>query len=381
MFVYTLFSLLPFMAAFFWTVTIALYNINGWRKGFMPNLLLHSAVCTLLMLGQAVYYNVPDLESGVFDIISVVCRQAVYPVLFLFIKKITTSRGADSYDFLLLAPSFAAVVCAVVFRMTGSVHNGLLDWTSPVFLVVMLYVNVKSTIFIIRYNRQIRNFYSNTTRKTFDIMLWIMYLMLLSSVFSISMKLIGQDFFYGNQLWAVPSLLISMIIYLFFYEGIRIDFSAEDAASDQLDVSQILKFWKRNSSFIRREEIRKESIPVETNMELLEEMEKVIRERRMYRNPDLKITDVVNAVASNRTYVSNAINHGLKMSFSDYINRMRVEEAMSKLAEIEEGTPIRLVAEEVGFNNDATFYRHFRKVTGMTPADWMNKNKNKNINQ
>lgn len=63
------------------------------------------------------------------------------------------------------------------------------------------------------------------------------------------------------------------------------------------------------------------------------------------------------------------------MSFSDYINKLRVEEAMDKLVTMENGKTVKQVSEEVGFNNDATFYRHFRKVTGMTPVEWINKNR------
>ena len=69
------------------------------------------------------------------------------------------------------------------------------------------------------------------------------------------------------------------------------------------------------------------------------------------------------------------------MSFSDYINRLRVEEAMSRMITKEEGTPLKVIALEVGFNNDSSFYRHFRKVTGMTPVEWMKANINQKNNK
>ena len=227
-----------------------------------------------------------------------------------------------------------------------------------------------------RYNRQIRNFYSDITSKTFGKMLWVLYLMLFSSLLTVCISFIGKNYFYGSLLWLIPSLIISSIVFMFFYEGLNIEFSAEDAASDQLDVNQILKYWKRPSFFLQKD-TEDDTLSVDYS-ELLMGLDNLMKKKRIYRNPNLKITDVADALASNRTYVSNAINHGLKMSFLEYISRLRVEEAMTKLAVLPENKPIKLVAEEVGYRNDATFYRHFRKITGMTPAEWMNSNKSTN---
>ncbi|MBO7415416.1 MAG: helix-turn-helix transcriptional regulator [Bacteroidaceae bacterium] len=380
MFAYSLFSFLPFMVALFWTAVIVLENIHGWRKGFMPNLLLSSSACSVFLFGEAFYRLVPDGMTSNIWLFTNVCKLTIYPVFYLFIKKITTSRNADIYDLLLFLPFMAGVVCILAFRMTGSVHTGLLVWIDPMYLVVLLYVSVKSSICIVRYNRQIRNFYSDITSKTFGKMLWVLFLLLFSSLLTVCVNFIGKNYFYGSLLWVIPSLLISAIIFMFFYEGLRIEFSAEDAASDQLDVNQILKYWKRPSFFLLKdtEEGTEEDTLSMDYSELLMGLDNLMKEKRIYRNPNLKITDVADALASNRTYVSNAINHGLQMSFLEYISRLRVEEAKSKLAVLPENKPIKLVAEEVGYRNDATFYRHFRKITGMTPAEWMNSNKSTN---
>ena len=374
MFVYTLFSFLPFMVTLFWTVVIVLENIHGWKKGFMPKLLLLSSVCTVFYLGQAYLYLVPDSGEDIMEIIVGICRLSVYPLFFLFIKKITTTRDADFYDFLLMLPVLAMLVCAIVFKMTGSVHTELFCWVNPVYFLVMLYLSFKSSICIIRYNRQIRNFYSNTSSKTFGMMLLIMILLLCTSFLSILKSFIGRDFFNGEVWVAIPSLLVSIIVFMIFYESIHIDFSAEDAASDQLDVNQILQYWKRRSLFVKNE-IKEEKVQATVDTDLLRELELHIRENKMYRNPELKITDLTDYVASNRTYVSNAINQGFNMSFSDYINKLRVEDAMSMLAEADDVIPLKQVAEKVGFNNEASFYRNFRKITGMTPTEWTSKNR------
>ena len=98
MFVYSLFSLLPFLVSIFWMAFIVLENLHGWKKGFMPQLLLLAFVHTALHLGQAVHYLVPDSAKSFIDMIYWVCMLSVYPVFYFFIKKIATAKNANFYD-------------------------------------------------------------------------------------------------------------------------------------------------------------------------------------------------------------------------------------------------------------------------------------------
>ncbi|MCS3102171.1 hypothetical protein NXW38_25100 [Bacteroides ovatus] len=54
--------------------------------------------------------------------------------------------------------------------------------------------------------------------------------------------------------------------------------------------------------------------------------EKYIYEHRPYLNPDLRITDLMQAFHTNRTYISRFINREYGMNFSRYINMLRLRE-------------------------------------------------------
>lgn len=54
--------------------------------------------------------------------------------------------------------------------------------------------------------------------------------------------------------------------------------------------------------------------------------EEYMRTSRPYLNPDLKISDLVNDLHVNRTYISGFINREYDMNFSQYINQCRMEE-------------------------------------------------------
>jgi AraC-like DNA-binding protein len=99
-----------------------------------------------------------------------------------------------------------------------------------------------------------------------------------------------------------------------------------------------------------------------------EQLNKVMQEDVLYRNPHLTITEVANAIGTNRTYLSAYLNNVLHTSFYDYINNYRIENVSKKLlAEPIPNKTIEEIAELSGFNSTSTFRRAFIKNTGMTP--------------
>ncbi len=57
-----------------------------------------------------------------------------------------------------------------------------------------------------------------------------------------------------------------------------------------------------------------------------ERLEQVLVRSKLYLNPDLKITDLLLPLGTNRTYLSNFINHTYGMSFRQLVNSLRVQE-------------------------------------------------------
>jgi AraC-like DNA-binding protein len=57
-----------------------------------------------------------------------------------------------------------------------------------------------------------------------------------------------------------------------------------------------------------------------------------------------------------------------KKTFSDFLTEIRISHACRFL--IEDKLPTEVICFECGFNNISNFYRHFKKVTGMTPLEY-----------
>ncbi|MCB0372566.1 MAG: AraC family transcriptional regulator, partial [Muricauda sp.] len=70
-----------------------------------------------------------------------------------------------------------------------------------------------------------------------------------------------------------------------------------------------------------------------------------------------------------RNNASQVINEHFNLSFFDFINKYRVEEA-ERLLESNQLMTITDIAFEAGFNNRVSFYKAFKKVHDITPTEY-----------
>ncbi len=84
-----------------------------------------------------------------------------------------------------------------------------------------------------------------------------------------------------------------------------------------------------------------------------------------YPNAELSLTDVQNGVGINGKAISKLIKENLHISFTDYLNQLRITEVKRLLKETK--LPISDIAYKVGYNNISHFNRVFKGMTGMTP--------------
>ena len=96
-------------------------------------------------------------------------------------------------------------------------------------------------------------------------------------------------------------------------------------------------------------------------------------EKKGYVRPDLSIIEVARDMGTNQNYLSRYLNSHLNMTFSIWLNTLRVEESKKLLA-----TPQNLSIEDigklVGFPESYNFSRWFKTVTGETPYQFKKKN-------
>lgn len=97
-----------------------------------------------------------------------------------------------------------------------------------------------------------------------------------------------------------------------------------------------------------------------------------MKEERLFLNPKLNILEVAKHIEVNKTYISYYLNRCEGISFYDYVNRFRVEEACALMdgMAVAHRKPLTEVAELSGFNSFSTFSRSFAKFKGVTPGEY-----------
>jgi len=95
----------------------------------------------------------------------------------------------------------------------------------------------------------------------------------------------------------------------------------------------------------------------------------IIKDEKLFKYPNLKLSDIAEKLNISSHQLSQLLNDNLGKSFSLFINEYRIEEAKQLLTSDNNYT-IEAIGYDCGFNSKSTFYTTFKKITGVTPADY-----------
>lgn len=97
-------------------------------------------------------------------------------------------------------------------------------------------------------------------------------------------------------------------------------------------------------------------------------------EDKPFLSPKLSLPEVAEKLKTNPSRLSQVINEKSQMNFNDYLNYLRVEEAKKLLTGNDyQNLTIDAIAQKSGFNSKSPFYISFKKFTGMTPKNFVEK--------
>lgn len=98
---------------------------------------------------------------------------------------------------------------------------------------------------------------------------------------------------------------------------------------------------------------------------IAKKIESAMLESNLYQDPQITLGKLAHHIRTPQNHVSQTLNTHIGMSFFDYIAQRRVE--ASKLLLAKSDKAIHDIALEVGFNARSTYYKAFKRETGLTP--------------
>lgn len=102
--------------------------------------------------------------------------------------------------------------------------------------------------------------------------------------------------------------------------------------------------------------------------EIAKKLEKLMVEKKSYLNPELNLYELSKTSNLTPKVISNYLKQEKGVSVNEYINAYRVKEFEYLIQEEKyRNYDVFSVAQEVGFNSRATFYRVFKKKMGTSP--------------
>ena len=186
--------------------------------------------------------------------------------------------------------------------------------------------------------------------------------------------------------WGLSVLLIvGIIAFIRYYVWKRMRRLLVSSASPVVVSSAEEEIQQREQSVEQHPEVNSEQQPsvveekYKTNRlteeeckELHKKLVAYVEKERPYINPDLKMGDLASALDTSSHSLSYLLNQYLNQSYYDFINEYRVTQFKKMVADSQYSRyTLTALAELCGFSSRASFFRSFKKSTGVTPNEYI----------
>lgn len=120
------------------------------------------------------------------------------------------------------------------------------------------------------------------------------------------------------------------------------------------------------------EKYRNISYSEEECRQLNSRLEKLMRREKPYLNSELKLAELASMLQVSTHLLSYLFNQHLKCSYYDYVNLRRIDEFKQTVQSGEsERFTLDAMATRCGFSSRASFFRSFKKISGITPNEYI----------
>ena len=323
---------------------------------------------TLLYVGHYIYFNRAVDLLPLSDILYVSANLTVYPLYLIYIIRLTSKWRAVYW--LMLLPGLLAIMATGtgyifmtdeedrMFVHNYLYHNSQTELTDMalfqayirqfcklVFAIEVIATVVIGSMMIRRYDRMVDEFYADTDDKSMRNIQSILYLVLTIAVLSFIVNIVGRARFTDHKIiLATTSLMFSALLFAIGYEGLHRHFSIIDMRTNKEQVSN-------DDSAALKDAV---------NRSMTERIIALVENDKIYLQPDLKLDDLAQMMHTNRTYIYQAVNQQMGISFNEFINRYRIAHAKRLMAS-DPTLSMNDVALLSGFASLSSFYRNMKK--------------------
>ncbi len=134
------------------------------------------------------------------------------------------------------------------------------------------------------------------------------------------------------------------------------------------------------STFFPPARYQSSALSTESYKQIIQSARKLLEEEEGVTYEQWTLTEMSKRLGINSRYLSQAINHHLQISFVDFINEYKVNEAKKQLLdERNHVLTIEAIGHLAGFKSKSAFFRAFKKATGFTPNQYVKSKKSSRL--
>lgn len=205
---------------------------------------------------------------------------------------------------------------------------------------------------------------SNHFRFVFLRIIWLMLFLAIILIGSVVFEAIPDE---DVNILYLGMLLLSVAIFHFYSSSVKYH-SSRKVTEDELQVLDADLFDDEGK-------YEKSKLSSELLKEYKLKIDKVIIMDQLFLDPDFS-TDVLEAKARiPKHHIAQVFSLIYKMNFKAYVNSLRIHYVLDKINDNQNTTNISELGEECGFNSRTSFFRAFKKVTGVSPSEYLDQHK------
>ena len=337
------------------------------------------------------------------DILDCLLTPFTIPMMYLYFRSLTYEGRFTWKEYIWFLPAFIIGISTFVLywameetQAADYIQTALID-KSPnsmhedsiyklhYFITIQLYtlfalIQIVGTVlcaifYLRRYHHRLREFHSTldseSIRLDYTILIWFM----LTIPFALGIILTEESYWGEHQV--VTSLFFIGYTTVYFgicYYGSRERYTVENFASE-LEQADLEAIRNHNDSPMEDKDEKNELIESTRSgkyAQYLDLFNQLIEEEQIFLQRSIRADEVAGRMHTNRTYLSRMIKEEFQCTFSDYINRKRIEYSQQLMRENPSIKSSELM-EQSGFSEISSFSRAFKQVAGLPPKEWLKK--------
>lgn len=180
---------------------------------------------------------------------------------------------------------------------------------------------------------------------------------------------------YSWWVWVISGLFVAVVILIFVFLAwqrrmTRIRLAEQE---DTYTGAGYEKSSTEESTPMKASKYRTNKVSDIECKKIAQRLAELEKKERPFTNPELKLSELAKMVGVTTYKMSYYFSQYLMQSYYDYINRQRIAEfkRLANLPGAADRYTLTALSEKAGFSSRATFFRYFKKIEGISPAQYL----------